>query len=212
MINDTDEIWAACDWPTNGHMIADVAKLGYIKSSDITLDTTYGRGVFWNQWKPDHLVAMGYNEDPQRATPSLTGDFTSLPFRPHSFDVVVFDAPYMPKGTTSEKLSSMDSHYGVGGKGRQFIENLLTNGFDECLRVCKPGGTILTKAGRGVDSNKLFRGDDILVDHGEQAECEVITQFLFLSRPRTQKHRGPQKSPRSNFSTLTIWRTPKAVL
>lgn len=122
-------------------------------------------------------------------------------------DAVAFDPPYMPKGTPAG-LKAMDERYGVGNQSPRFLAALMADGLTECARVTVGGGTILTKAGRGIDSGKLWRGDDLLVTHGEALGLEVIAQFRHLTRPRSQAHRGPQKSPRSNYSTLTVWRKP----
>ena len=110
---------------------------------------------------------------------------------------------------TPHKLASMDEHYGVGNNSASDTLELMRAGLTECARVTVCGGTILTKAGRGIVGGKLWRGDDLLVTHGEALGLEVVAQFRHLTTPRSQAHRGPQKSPRSNYSTLTIWRKPK---
>jgi hypothetical protein len=47
---------AAKRWPTNAHLIADVARLGYLDGR--VIDVTYGEhGGFWKVWRPEHLVA-----------------------------------------------------------------------------------------------------------------------------------------------------------
>lgn len=200
---------AAHAWPTNGHLIADVARLGYLTADMVTLDTTHGRGVFWRQWRPDQLVTMAHPDDPGHAPADLEGDFRALPFPAGTFDAVIFDPPYMPKGTPNA-FSAMDQRYGVGNRGQDATWALMAGGLTECARVVKPGGRIITKAGRGIDGGRLWRGDNRIVEHGEQLGLVVVTQLVMITRPRPQAHRGPQRNPRSNFSTLTVWDAPEA--
>ena len=201
------DIMAAHDWSTNGHLIWDLVRLGYLHAEDYTLDTTYGRGVWWKLWQPGRLLTNGWTDDPGQPPTDTVRDFRDLDYPDNSFDVVAFDPPYMPKGTPAG-LKAMDERYGVGNQSPRFLAALMADGLTECARVTVGGGTILTKAGRGIDSGKLWRGDDLLVTHGEALGLEVIAQFRHLTRPRSQAHRGPQKSPRSNYSTLTVWRKP----
>ena len=54
----SDNVPAVHDWPTNGHLIADVAHLGYISDKDSVLDPTYGLGVSWTQYRPTDLTEL----------------------------------------------------------------------------------------------------------------------------------------------------------
>ena len=47
-----DTIYSTQAWPTNAAMIADVARLGYLKDTDVILDPTYGKGAWWRVWAP----------------------------------------------------------------------------------------------------------------------------------------------------------------
>lgn len=199
-----NDIMAAQYWATNGHLIAGVAQLGFINKNMHTVDLTHGRGVWWQQWAPNNLTRMTGGKDPKAAPADLTADFTALPLKDQTFDLLAFDPPYMPMGTLGD-LSNMFQHYGVGGTGKDAITVQMLAGLEEAYRVCRKSGVILTKAGRGISGGKLWRGDDLLVNHGEKLGLTVLAQFLMLTKPRAQKHRGPQQNPRSNYSTLTVW-------
>lgn len=85
-------VLAIAKWPTNGHLIADCARLGYLRHDDLVLDPTYGYGTFWKVWRPTNLIACDLD-----VTKSPIGDpvdFTALPFAHLGFDAVVFDPPY----------------------------------------------------------------------------------------------------------------------
>ena len=49
-------VLAAGDWPSNADLIADVARL-YIRDDDRVMDVTYGRGTWWQRFRPPGLVA-----------------------------------------------------------------------------------------------------------------------------------------------------------
>lgn len=95
-------------WPTNGHLIADCARLGYLRTEWTTLDPTYGYGTFWNQWKPDTLVACDL--DPAKSPIGCSVDFTILDWPDRHFDAVVFDPPYKLNGTPTD---AVDERFGV---------------------------------------------------------------------------------------------------
>lgn len=71
--------------------------------------------------------------------PDTVCNFTDLPFEDNSFYLVVFDPPHL--AWAGEK-SIMRLKYGVlEGDWRE----MLRKGFDECMRVLKPNGTLIFK-------------------------------------------------------------------
>jgi len=80
-------IVAAQSWANNSALIESLRDLGYIGRR--VLDPTYGRGNFWNTWRPDSLIAHDLADGIDcRALPSTHG----------LFDTIVFDPPYIPQG------------------------------------------------------------------------------------------------------------------
>lgn len=71
--------------------------------------------------------------------PDALMDFRSLPFQSESFQLVVFDPPHLVR---AGKKSWMAAKYGK--LGAHWQEDL-SKGFTECLRVLKPGGTLVFK-------------------------------------------------------------------
>ncbi len=72
-------------------------------------------------------------------SPDILYDFAALPFKDESFDLIVFDPPHLKRlGETS----FMAKKY-----GRLFLgwEGQLHSGFQECMRVLNPHGTLIFK-------------------------------------------------------------------
>lgn len=71
--------------------------------------------------------------------PDLIADFTDMPFEDESFAMVVFDPPHLK---TLGQNSWMAKKYGRLPEDWQFM---IAKGFDECMRVLKPQGTLIFK-------------------------------------------------------------------
>ena len=121
------------------------------------LDVTYGHGRFW---RPERLAGPGTAQrrvvgldrrlatkdlDPSRRGPQVrslaAGDFTSLPFAPKAFDVVVCDPPFLCKGSRD---APMKRRYSAN---RSYADLLLAldKALPEFLRVLRRGGIVLLK-------------------------------------------------------------------
>lgn len=71
--------------------------------------------------------------------PDVECDFTDIPFQDNSFSLVVFDPPHV--AGLSEK-SWTAKQYGTLDDGWQ---QMLHDGFSECMRVLKPDGVLIFK-------------------------------------------------------------------
>lgn len=56
------------------------------------LDSTYGKGLFWDPKLDRPYSVVGLDMDPRNG--AVGGDFRDLPYEDGQFDVVVFDPPY----------------------------------------------------------------------------------------------------------------------
>ena len=63
----------------------------------------------------------------------------------------------------------------------------------------------LAKSGRGVDGGKLFPTNHVMTRHADLLGLLLVQELVFLTVPRSQAHRGPQKTPRSNYSILHVF-------
>lgn len=71
--------------------------------------------------------------------PDVVCDFTALPFDDETFSLVVFDPPHLKSGGDNAWLVKK---YGRLEDG---WEQMLHDGFEECMRVLKPDGVLVFK-------------------------------------------------------------------
>lgn len=72
--------------------------------------------------------------------PDVIGDFRDMPFNDESFHLVIFDPPHLVRAGENGWLRKK---YGVLNKDTWKED--LTAGFNECMRVLKPNGTLVFK-------------------------------------------------------------------
>lgn len=71
--------------------------------------------------------------------PDVVGDFRDIPFEDNTFHMVVFDPPHLLKAGESSWLAQKY------GKLSDNWKEDLRSGFKECIRVLKPGGSLIFK-------------------------------------------------------------------
>lgn len=118
------------------------------------LDATCGSRMIWfNKENPDALFMDCREEDDVRiwkstkndsarylnVHPDILADFTAMPFPDESFHLVVFDPPHL---TSISETAWLCKKY---GKLKDGWEDMLRDGFNECMRVLKPYGTLIFK-------------------------------------------------------------------
>lgn len=190
------EVPAIHDWPTNGHLIADVARLGYLDGT--VLDCTFGRGTFWRRWRPTKLVATDLRQD---CAPDGAYDFRRLPFVDSAFDVVVFDPPYKLNGQPDEEV---DERYGVHEPTpwRERMD-LIRDGFIECLRVADQ--RVLVKCMDQVCSGKMRWQTSMVIAAANERGWRLRDRFDMVGSTRTQPAGRRQLHARGRGSTLLVF-------
>lgn len=145
---------------TNAELFPQALEL-YVRRGAKVADTTYGRGVFWQN------VPAGWYD--LRATDLQTGvDARDLPYADGEFDALVFDPPYMHgSGGTGPYAAgdhNMDRYYrnstsGPRGKGtaaayHQAVVDLYLDAAREAARVLRPEGVYFVKCQDEVSANR----------------------------------------------------------
>ena len=112
------------------------------------LDACCGSKMFWFNKENDDVVFMDKRQledtlcDGRKleVNPDIVADFRDMPFPDESFYLVIFDPPHLIKaGENSwlaKKYGKLDEK-----KWREDIKK----GFEECMRVLKPNGTLIFK-------------------------------------------------------------------
>lgn len=142
----TAPLLSVMDNISSAEAIAGLVGLLYPDAST-ALDCTYGSGRFWT---PDTaLKVTGLDRNPARAR-AVCGDFTALPFADDSFDLAVFDPPYMcemsPKAIMGGHFGSFAS---IGA-----LEAAVRAGAAEAWRVARVG--VIVKAQNHVHQSRFL--------------------------------------------------------
>lgn len=210
----SSDMMAAHDWRSNAHMLADLFRIMPPPKGE-WCDLTFGeKGGWWKQpnTPPDNLVrCIGPDTVAPDWVDTVRVDFRETGFVRNRFALTCFDPPYVLKGGRGA-FDGMNERYGVGhalnGNKRAALTALIEDGLAEAARITRRHGWILAKSGRGVDGSRLFSTHHVMLLAGHDLGLKVVQELHLLGPPRSQKHRGPQKSPRSNYSTLTVFRVP----
>lgn len=195
-----DYVRAADAWPTNAHLIRDVARLGYLREDWLTLDPTYGRGAWWQLWRPDELVTHDLRHDGV--------NFLDLPHDDDEFDAVTFDPPYIASGGRETSTLEYVDRYGlktVPKTPRALQEEVINPGMAECARVLRPRGRMLVKCCDYISSGKYWAGTHETLKHAHWLGLELVDRFEHIGRRRPQSQKR-QVHARRNLSTLFVFR------
>lgn len=198
-------VLAACNWPTNGDLIADVAVL-YMQPDDRVLDATYGRGLWWTKYRPELLVT----NDIVHGRADHAYDFRHLaPIWADCFDVVAYDPPYVcVGGRDTSTIPDFHDRYGLttAPKSPRELQHLMQQGLDEMNRVTRPGGLILMKCQDYVSSGKLWPGTHYSLNWASSLGLELVDRFEHIGGARPQPPNRRQVHARRNLSTLFVFR------
>nr|DAX73958.1 MAG TPA: Methyltransferase domain [Caudoviricetes sp.] len=111
------------------------------------LDACCGSRMFWFDKKEPHTTYMDRREEEFEihkkkinVKPDIVADFRDMPFDDETFNLVVFDPPHL---LWAGQKSFMRAQYGQLDLLTWRLD--LQQGFEECFRVLKTGGTLIFK-------------------------------------------------------------------
>lgn len=140
----------------NSDLFRSVSEM-YIPDGVSVADVTFGKGVFWKQVDTSRFNLI--------TSDLSTGiDFTKLPYKKDSIDILVLDPPYMHGGATVKK--SINDCYRNQNTSHESVVRLYAGGILEASRVLKKGGYIFVKCQDEIESAKQ-----------RLTHCEILSMF-----------------------------------
>lgn len=198
-------VLAATRWNSNADMILDLVKLGYLHEDWVTLDPTWGRGLWWSRWQPKELIKHDLF--------TLDGvDYRDLPETDNSIDVVTFDPPYVSiGGRKPSRMAEMHDRFGMltTPTSPAELQDSINWGLRSIYRVLKPKGIALVKNQDYVSSGKLWLGTHHTLTAALALGFQVQDRLEHIGSPRPQPDRARQVHARRNLSTLFVLRKPR---
>ena len=112
------------------------------------LDACCGSRMFWFDKQHPDTVYMDKRELEDtlcdgrllEVKPDIIADFRNMPFADESFYMVVFDPPHLLKAGDDSWLAKK-----YGKLNPDTWQQDIAEGFNECMRVLKPNGTLIFK-------------------------------------------------------------------
>lgn len=112
------------------------------------LDACCGSRMFWFNKQNEEVLFMDKRTQYEKldtghvinVNPDVVGDFRNMPFEDNSFWHVVFDPPHLINAGNNSWLAKK-----YGRLDKETWKDDLKKGFDECMRVLKPNGTLVFK-------------------------------------------------------------------
>ena len=198
-----DPVLAADNWADNAALIVDCVRLGYLQADWLTLDPTYGRGLWWTRWQPDQLITHDLRKDGV--------DFRALPYPEGHFQASVFDPPYIAQGgRASSTAQDYLDRFGLfdAPPNPRALQEYINAGLSEVSRVTY--GPILVKCKDYISSGEFQPGTHWTLDHAFSLGLDCIDRFEHLGGAGLQPPGRRQIHARRNLSTLFVFRKGKA--
>lgn len=112
------------------------------------LDACCGSRMFWFDKKNEETLFMDIRQEDTIlcdgrqliVKPDVVADFRNMPFDDERFYMVVFDPPHLVRAGEESWLAKK---YGKLNEATWRMD--LMQGFEECMRVLKPNGTLIFK-------------------------------------------------------------------
>lgn len=195
-------ILGAQGWRTNAAMIADVRRLGHLPDAARVVDLTYGKGNWWREYKPQHLVAHDIARNGV--------DFrTCVGIGDRTYDVVALDPPYVPKGgRKTSTLTDMTARFGMDTVPRTLPEHraMMEDGIVQAARILKPGGRLLLKCMDSIWSGKVYPSTVYCTEAAWAEGLVLVEKLVHVGHAGPQPPGRREVHARRNESYLLIFK------
>lgn len=112
------------------------------------LDACCGSRMFWFDKENKNTIFVDNREIDTRLCdgrrliikPDIVADFKDMPFEDNTFYLVIFDPPHLKQAGENSWLAKK-----YGTLDKQTWPQDIRQGFNECIRVLKPNGTLIFK-------------------------------------------------------------------
>lgn len=189
----------------NGPLIAAAAQL-WINDDDRVLDMTYGRGLFWTDYRPRRLFT---NDLSLESEAEFHHDFRDFPaWSDGSFNVVVFDPPYIAQGgRDASTVPDMLDRYGLVDVPKTVaeVDDLIRAGMVEAVRLMGNGARLLVKCMDYVNGGEYVRGRHKVVSCAEELGLTQVDEFVHYSGTGPQPGGRRQLHSRRAHSFLCVF-------
>lgn len=191
-------VLAAHQWTDNAALIADaVYPLGYLHDDWVTLDATYGLGMWWTKRRPHDLRAHDRDPDKSPLEPVDFRDLSHL-YRDRYFRAIAYDPPYISVGgratsnipDTYNRFGLMDAPTTPAG-----LQQQMDDGCTEMARLLDwstPSRPtyLLYKCCDYVTNGAFWDGTGLSRDHARRLGLRVVDKFEYLGNPGAQPLRS----------------------
>jgi len=185
----------------NSVLIREISKI-LLKKGDKIADITYGKGVFW---KDINLSRYKFYPSDLMTCPNAPYDFTSLPYEKETFNVVVFDPPYVHNPGNLIVNDNYQNKETTKGMYHKDIMELYEKGMKEALRILKKDGTLWVKCKDEVESS-IQRWSHIELFHiANQLGLYALDFFVLTQVNLPIIQHKKQNHARKNHSYLWVF-------
>jgi hypothetical protein len=221
----TNDLVVSAYHGTNDQVFPEIMRL-YAAPGARVADVTYGRGVFWRSIQPDRyqLVASDLKADALPAGCAGGIDACALPYADASFDVIVFDPPYMhsPGGTAHNGHQNFERFYANNAdapgsdepappKYHEAVLDLYFRASREAWRVLVDDGVYIVKCQDEVCANRQrLTHIEITVELARYGfDAEDVFVLMRRQKPGVSRLKGRQVHARKNHSYFMVYRKPR---
>jgi hypothetical protein len=210
----TNELVFSAYVANNDEVFPEVIKL-YVPAESKIADVTFGKGVFWK-----NIDTSLFDLHPSDIRNGI--DCRKLPYADATFDVVVFDPPYMhtPGGTAHNGHQNFEQYYANNGssnhplkKYHEAVLDLYFSAADEAWRILRVEGRYIVKCQDEVCANQQrLTHVEIINELGIKGFiAEDIFVVIRKNRPGVSRVLK-QVHARKNHSYFLVFRKSRGVI